>query len=81
VSVGEDETVKRLRAGFLRRAVIRIRELVAHGETDEALIGSTELRRYFEWIKEELPPGERGLLFQQIQTLPGTFQIRRDSGD
>jgi len=37
---------------------------------EDALNGSRELRRYFEWIKEDLSPAERGVLFEQIQTLP-----------
>lgn len=65
-----DETVMRLRTGFLRSAVIRVRELAAHGDMEEALNRSSELRRYFEWIKEDLFPAERGVLFEQIQTLP-----------
>jgi hypothetical protein len=59
-----------LRTGFLQRAVLRVREVAAHGDMEAALNGSSELRRYFEWIKEDLPPAERGLLFEQIQALP-----------
>jgi hypothetical protein len=70
VSADADETVIRLRTGFLRNAVIRIRELAARGDMEDALSGSNELRRYFEWIKEDLSPAERGSLFEQIQTLP-----------
>ena len=54
----------------------------AHALVLHLILGlSAGLRRYLEWIKEELRPDERGLLFQQIQTLPGTFGTRRDSGD
>jgi hypothetical protein len=65
-----DETVIRLRTGFLRSAVTQVRELAAHGEREDAMNGSDELRRYFEWIKEDLPPVERNVLSEQIQTLP-----------
>lgn len=67
---GLDETVTRLRTGFLRSAVTQVRELAAHGDMEDALNGSNELRRYFEWIKEDLSPAERLVLFEQIQTLP-----------
>jgi hypothetical protein len=60
----------RLRTGFLRSAVIQVRELALHGDMEDALNGSNELRRYFEWIKEGLSPVERGVLAEQIQTLP-----------
>jgi hypothetical protein len=46
----EDETVMRLRTGFLREAVLRVRELVAQGEINEAIVKGAEVRRYFEWI-------------------------------
>jgi hypothetical protein len=70
VSAVAHETVIRLRTGFLRSAVIRIRELAAHGYMEDAVNRSSELRRYFEWVKEDLSPDQRGLLFEQIQTLP-----------
>jgi hypothetical protein len=65
-----DETVIRLRTGFLRSAVIQVRELAAHGEREDAMNGSDALRRYFEWIKEDLPLVERNVLSEEIQTLP-----------
>ncbi|MGD0132614.1 MAG: hypothetical protein ABSE57_11235 [Bryobacteraceae bacterium] len=65
-----DETVMRLRADFLRSAVIQVRELAAHGDMEDALNGSGELRRYFEWVKDDLSADQRALLSEQIQTLP-----------
>jgi hypothetical protein len=65
-----DETVMRLRTGFLRSAVMQVWELAAHGKREDAMNGSDELRRYFEWIKEDLSPVERSVLSEQIQTLP-----------
>jgi hypothetical protein len=70
-----DETVKRLRVGFLRSAVMQVRQLAANGDMEDALNGSKELRRYFEWIKEDLSLAERGALFEQIQTLPKPVEI------
>jgi hypothetical protein len=43
----------------------------------EALNGSSELRRYFEWIKEGLAPDQRDLLSEQIQTLPKSTENQR----
>jgi hypothetical protein len=60
----------RLRVGLLRSAVRQVRELVAHGDMEDALNRSNELRHYFEWIKEDLSLAERRVLFEQIQTLP-----------
>ena len=71
-----DETVMRVRTGFLRRAVIQVRELATHGDIQDALTASYEVRRYFEWIKEDLSPFERGILFEQIQTLPKSVDIK-----
>jgi hypothetical protein len=59
-----------MRTDFLRSAVIRVRELVAHGDMEDALNGSGEVRRYFEWVKEDLAPVERAVLSEQIQALP-----------
>jgi hypothetical protein len=73
-----DETVMRLRTGFLKSAVIQVKELAVHGDMEDALNRSSELRRYFEWIKESLSPGERGFLFEQIQALPKAIEIRDD---
>jgi len=50
--------------------VIQVRELAAHGDMEDALNGSGELRRYFEWVKEDLSADQRALLSEQIQTLP-----------
>lgn len=72
-----DETVMRWRTGFLRSAVMQVRELAAHGDMEDALNGSGELRRYFEWIKEDLSPAERGVLFEEIQTLPKPIENQR----
>jgi hypothetical protein len=77
VIANADETVMRLRADFLRGAVIQVRELAAHGDMEDALNGSGELRRYFEWIKEHLSPDQRALLSEQIQTLPKPIQNER----
>jgi hypothetical protein len=68
----------RLRTGFLQRAVLRVRQLAAHGDMEDALNASSELRCYFEWVKENLSPAERGVFFQQIQTLPKPIEIRDD---
>jgi len=57
---------------------MQVRELAAHGDMEDALNGSNELRRYFEWIKEGLSPLERGALLEQIQTLPNPLNIRDD---
>jgi hypothetical protein len=51
-------------------------ELAAHGDMEDALNGSSELRRYFEWVKGDLSPAERGFLFEQIQTLPKPIETR-----
>jgi hypothetical protein len=67
-----DEIVMRLRVDFLRSAVVQLRELAVCGDMEDALNGSIELRRYFEWIKKDLSPDARGALFEQIQTLPKT---------
>jgi len=79
VSAVADDIVVRLRTNFLKRAVMRIRELASHGEIDEALVGGTELRRYFEWVKDDIPFAERGPLLEQIQTLPGNFKTSPDT--
>jgi hypothetical protein len=70
VIANADEAVMRLRADFLRSAVIQVRELAAHGDMEDALSGSGELRRYFEWVKKDLSADQRTLLSEQIQTLP-----------
>jgi hypothetical protein len=75
VIVNADETVMRLRADFFRSAVIQVRELAGHGDMEDALNGSGELRRYFEWVKEDLSPDQRGLLSEQIQTLQNPLKI------
>jgi len=56
---------------------MQVRELAAHGDMEDALNGSGELRRYFEWIKEDLSPAERGVLFEEIQTLPKPIENQR----
>ena len=76
VRVVPDETVKRLRTGFLQRAVLRVRQLAAHGDMEDALNASSELRHYFEGVKENLSAGERAVFFRQIQTLPKPTEIR-----
>ena len=50
--------------------------MAAHGDMEDALNASSELRRYFEWVKEDLSPAERGALFQEIQTLPKSIEVR-----
>ena len=72
-----DETVMLLRTEYLQRAVQRVSQLAAHGDLIDALNASSELRRYFEWVKEVLPPAAKGVLFQQIQTLPKAHLNRR----
>jgi hypothetical protein len=67
----------RLRADFLRSALIQVRELAAHGDMEGALNGSDELRRYFEWVKEDLSPDQRALLSEQIQTLLKSIENQR----
>jgi hypothetical protein len=42
---------------------------------EDALTRSSELRRYFEWVKEELSPAERNVLFEEIQTLPKPVEL------
>jgi hypothetical protein len=76
VSIGADDVVIRLRTGFLKDAVTRIRGMVDAGETYEAVIAGAELRRYFEWVRETLAPEDGRALWQQIQTLPGNFNAR-----
>jgi hypothetical protein len=69
----------RVRTGFLENAVMRVRELVARGDIQDALAASYEVRRYFEWIKKDLSPAARGFLFEEIQTLPAPISRRPQS--
>lgn len=73
-----DDAVVRLRTGFVKRAVLQVRELAAHGEFGEALTAVGELSRYFECVKEDISLEERGPLFEQIQALLRKFKGRRD---
>jgi len=52
--------------------------MAAHGEFDEALTAVGELSRYFDSVKENISPEEKGRLFEQIQALLGKFKARRD---
>jgi hypothetical protein len=72
-----DETVMRVRTGFLKNAVTQVRELVAHGDIQDALNASYEVRRYFEWIKKDLSPAARGVFLEEIQTLPTRIENLR----
>jgi len=76
VSAVADDVVTRLRTGFLKRAVLQVREMAAHGELDEALTAVGELRRYFEWVKDDFSVEERGELLDQIQALSGKIRAR-----
>lgn len=46
--------------------------MVAKGQIYDACIASAELHRYFEWVRDTIPPEASGLLAEEIQTLPGT---------
>jgi hypothetical protein len=78
VDVVADTLVVRLRTGFLKEAIARVRELAAHGEIDEALMAADQVRSYFEWVKEDISPEDRAPIFEQIIALPGTFKPGRD---
>jgi len=71
-----DEAVVKLRTNFMKRAVQRVREMVAHGRVEEALTALQEVRRYFEWVREGISPEERGPIFEQIRALPGIIKAR-----
>jgi hypothetical protein len=70
VSIVADDPVIRLRTGFLKQAVMRVRGMVADGEIYEATMKAQDLQRYFEWVRETLSPEDRRSLWQQIQALP-----------
>jgi hypothetical protein len=78
VDVVANELVVRLRTGFLKRAIARVRELAAHGEIDEALLAADQVRSYFDWVKKDISPEDRGHIFEQITALPGSFNPDRD---
>lgn len=78
VDVVANELVVRLRTGFLKQAVARVRELVADGEIDEALMAADQVRNYFEWVKKDISPEDRGPISEQITALPGSFSPGRD---
>jgi hypothetical protein len=61
--------VMRLRTDFLSRAVLQVRRMVVQSEFEEVRVAADELRRYFEWVKDEILPAERRQLFEQIQAL------------
>jgi hypothetical protein len=73
VSVLVDDPVIRLRTGYLKHAIMRIRGLVDAGESYEAIIAAAELRRYFGSVRETLSPEDGRALWQQIQALPGNL--------
>ena len=41
---------------------------------EDALHASSERRRYFEWIKKDLSPAERGFLFEESQPFQPPFR-------
>ena len=67
----ENGIVARVRANFLRHALARVREKGARGvDFNEALAEAAELRRYFEWVKQDMPTEEQAQLGGQFSALP-----------
>lgn len=69
--------VERIRTKYLKEAVLRVAEMAADSEAD-ACKAAGELRRYFEWVQDDLPPEERGSLFKEVRSLTGKF-LRSES--
>lgn len=63
------QDIRTIRANFLRRAVVKVRALIAEGDFEDARRAADELGRYFEWVKADFMPETEERLADQINTL------------
>jgi len=61
--------VSRIRLIYIRKAVLRIKQMAAVSDVDTRL-AARELERYLQWVKHDLPYDERQPVWVEMQALP-----------